>query len=299
MGSWCWEGPTTSQAAPQGTWEPSEQGTAVQHAPDKLRCGGGSPLLPPAMAERLPPTPSPTSRPRPGLPPKQAPAAQPGGRVQEPAAPAWAWRQPRPGGTEPRHRDLGVWTRSRDLPEMTLGMPSPGVVGSVSLGCAGNRHLSCPTGSLPARHSPLHHAGRVPEPSLQPHSIRRHSPPQRQAGTRWPQPSCCVRAGDPVAGHSGKGQDADGTMQLPAQVARGGRMRGCLRPRLPSTGEWDDGLRGPSRAAPAEGTRRAWQGPDRAPTAAPSLVEGSRARLHPGSCPGSQHHAPGKQTPRF
>lgn len=40
------------------------------------RRGGGSPL-PPPVAQRLPPTPSPTSRPRPGLPPEQAPAAQP------------------------------------------------------------------------------------------------------------------------------------------------------------------------------------------------------------------------------
>lgn len=60
-----------------------------------------SPPPPPTVAQRLPPTPSPTSRPRPGPPPEQAPAAQPGGRVREPAAPAWAWRQPRPGGTQP------------------------------------------------------------------------------------------------------------------------------------------------------------------------------------------------------
>lgn len=165
------------------------------------------------MAERLPPTPSPTSCLRPGLPPKQAPAAQPGGRVREPAAPARAWRQPRPGGTEPPRQNLRVWTPSGDLPKITLGIPSPGGHWLTSPGHAGDGHRSCPTGSLPARHGLPHHAERAPKPSLQPRSIRRHSHPQRWARTRRPQPGCCVRVGDPVAGH-GRRSAGRGRMQL-------------------------------------------------------------------------------------
>ncbi|XP_009470500.1 PREDICTED: proline-rich protein HaeIII subfamily 1-like [Nipponia nippon] len=242
LGSWCWERPARSRAAPRGTQEPSKRGASRQRAP-----GLGLPPAGPPMVGGLPPTPSPTSRLRPGPPPKQAPAAQPGGRVREPAAPARAWRQPRPNGTEPPRRDLGVRTPSGDLPKTTPGMPSPG---GHWLSLPRVRRARAPL--PPRRESSRTTQGELPNPPHGPApaaSAPTPAPGSDEAATAQLLPACGGSRGRTRREGGGKGQDADGTMQLPAQVAGGGRTRGCLRPqlRLPSAGEGDDGPRSPRR----------------------------------------------------
>lgn len=176
MGCWHWDGSAIARAASRGTGHSTH--------------GAGAPRRCPHHGAAPPPTPSPTSRPRPGPgpPPEQAPAAQPGGRVREPAAPARAWRQPRPGGTQSPPRDLRLRTPSGDLPKTLLGMP----IGSASHGTG--------TSAAPRGRSRTAWAARAPAAPHGPIHPQAF-PPQARAGSRRPQPSCCVRAGDPVAGH--------------------------------------------------------------------------------------------------
>ncbi|XP_065546901.1 collagen alpha-1(I) chain-like [Lathamus discolor] len=254
----------------QALWEPGEQGAGV-HPPGQ----GLSPGAP--HVERFPPTPSPTSRLRTGPPPEQAPAAQASlgaGSTRPGPAPAPA----------PQHRDLSARSPPGALPTMTLGAdpawPRQRVQG----------HCPHRTGS----HTTPAELSSPPRGPLHPQAL----PPQHRAGTRRPQPSCCVRAGDPMAGHSGR---AAGSGRDNAASCAGGRgrkdawMTSGSPPPL-RAGQWPSQ---PFMGSPGGGDTVSVAGAEPLHPVAPRLAEGSQAGLHPGSCPGSQHHTRVNKHPAF
>ncbi|CAN8190046.1 unnamed protein product, partial [Coccothraustes coccothraustes] len=195
---------------------PGGQGTA--------RTGRGLPAAAPTMVQRLLPHPAPPPARGRGrhqnrhLPPSQAgefgsrqhlprPGASPG-----PAAPNL------PAGTSGSGHPLETF------PKCPWGCPSawpPHGTGTLRHHGDTSRTARAPAARRASSARPLPSAG-IPSPA----------PGREQAATAQLLRACRGPRGRTWREGGGKGQDADGTMQLPAQVAGGGRMRGCLRPRL-------------------------------------------------------------------
>lgn len=168
-------------------------------------CGGaGAPpcCRPPSMAESLPPTPSPTSRPRPGAATKTG-TCRPARRASSGAGSTCPGLAPAPAQ---RHRATPPGPHGLDtLPKMTLGMPNPESLAQPPQGAQGTGTSPAPRGAFQAQHGLPRHAGQVPKPSPWPCSIRRRSHPNAGQGRGGHSPAAAyVRAGDPVAGHGGK-----------------------------------------------------------------------------------------------
>ncbi|XP_041338054.1 skin secretory protein xP2-like isoform X2 [Pyrgilauda ruficollis] len=201
---------------------PGGQGTAGT--------GGGSPPLPPPWC-------SASSHTQPHLPPAAGAATRTG--TCRPARRASSGAGSTCPGLAP--------APARQHPTSPPGPPAPDTLWRPPQNAPGDaRQLGLP-GARRGR-APLRHRGDTPRTAraapapaarrasstrpLPPMGIPSPAPGREQAATAQLLRACRGPRGRTWREGGGKGQDADGTMRLPAQVAGGGRMRGCLRPRL-------------------------------------------------------------------
>lgn len=220
MGSWFWEGPARSPGDPGA----KQAGHRAQHGTRQAAARRGLPAAAPPTVERLPPTPSPTSRPGPRANTKTG-TCRPARRASSGAGstclglvPAW------PSGTEPPRRDPMVQTL-QSPPQNYAGDAQSWVIGSACPRFAGDGHLSCPTGTLPAQQ------GKLPNP---PHG------PAASAGAPSPTPgrdevatAQLLRAcGGPRGQRRWEGAGCRQDNAASCTGGRGGRTGKCLQPQL-------------------------------------------------------------------